>query len=293
MPPPAPSIPAAPAALPSAPLISPTDPTVLAAISALQARNPTADPLRYLPDVHPAKIPRHIAIIMDGNGRWATARGLHRALGHREGAKAVERTLELAGNMGVEYLTLYSFSLENWKRPKDEVDALMGLYIQSIATHAERLIRDGIRFRQLGRIDGLPSEVQAKGRELEEATKHNKRATLCLAVNYGGRAELADACRSIAKRLAAGEITAEQIDEHLVAANLYAPDIPDPELMIRTAGENRISNFLLWQLSYAELHITPTLWPDFDEPDLAAAIRDFAGRTRKFGALADGASLPG
>jgi undecaprenyl diphosphate synthase len=251
----------------------------------LRRRNPTADPQRFLPDIHPVKIPRHVAIIMDGNGRWATNRGMPRALGHREGAKTVERILELAGNIGVEVLTLYSFSLENWRRPQEEIDALMALYVESIRLHADRLERDGIRFRQIGRKAGLPELVLAKGAELEERTRNNSRATLCLAVNYGGRAEIVDACRTLAQRVAAGQLKAEDITEDALAAGLYAPVLPDPDLLIRTAGESRISNFLLWQISYAEIHVTETLWPDFGETDFLAALRDFAGRTRKFGAL--------
>ena len=254
-------------------------------VATLRLRNPKADPLRFLPDVHPGKLPRHIAIIMDGNGRWATARGKPRFMGHREGAKSVEKAIKLAGLLGVEVLTLYSFSLENWRRPKEEIDALMSLYVESIDIHADRLDQDGIRFRQIGRREGLPELVQRKAAELEHRTRNNTHATLCLAINYGGRAEIADACRKIADQVRAGTLDPAMIDEATIARSLYAPDLPDPDLLIRTAGENRISNFLLWQVSYSEIHVTDTLWPDFGDDDLLKAIRDFAGRTRKFGAL--------
>jgi len=260
-------------------------PDASAIAAAITQRNPAADPLRYLPDVHPAKLPRHVAIIMDGNGRWATSRGQHRVMGHREGAKAVERALDAGNELGLEVLTLYSFSLENWKRPQAEIDALMALYVESIGIHTERLVRDGVRFRQIGRREGLPKLVQDTAAALEAATAHNTRATLCLAVNYGGRAEIVDAAKALARKVAAGELLADDITEQLLGESLYAPDLPEPDLMIRTAGEMRISNFLLWQLSYAELHSTNVLWPDFGRDDLHHAIRDFASRTRKFGAL--------
>ncbi|MCA3004818.1 MAG: isoprenyl transferase [bacterium] len=256
-----------------------------AAVARIRQRNPKADPLAILPDVHPGKIPRHIAIIMDGNGRWATRRGLPRALGHRQGAKSVHAIVDAAGRLGVEVLTLYSFSMENWKRPRDEVDALMALYLENMASQAEKLMSDNVRFRQIGRRAELPAAVQQRVAELEARTAGNTAATLCLAVNYGSRAEIADATRAIAEKVARGELKPDEITEQTLARHLYTADLPDPDLLIRTAGEMRVSNYLLWQISYAELHVTDVLWPDFGEAELHAAIRDFAGRTRKFGGL--------
>ena len=252
----------------------------------MRARNPKADPAAYIPDVHPAKIPRHIAIIMDGNGRWANARNLPRALGHRAGAEVVRTIIEQCGKLGVEVLTLYSFSMENWKRPEAEVSALMQLYMQYIEQELARFMEENIRFRQIGRREGLAPEVLAAADRLTEATKNNTAATLCLAVNYGARTEIVDAVRAIASRVKRGEIDPAQITEDTIHDHLYTAGLPDPDLLIRTAGEMRVSNYLLWQISYAELHVTDTLWPDFGIEDLHTAIRDYASRTRKFGGLA-------
>ena len=257
-----------------------------AILAEMRARNPKADPAAYIPDVHPAKIPRHIAIIMDGNGRWANARNLPRALGHRAGAEVVRTIIEQCGKLGVEVLTLYSFSMENWERPEAEVSALMQLYMQYIEQELPRFMEENIRFRQIGRRDGLAPEVLAAADRLTEATKHNTAATLCLAVNYGARAEIVDAVRAIASRVKRGEIDPAQITEDTIHDHLYTAGLPDPDLLIRTAGEMRVSNYLLWQISYAELHVTDTLWPDFGIEDLHTAIRDYASRTRKFGGLA-------
>ncbi len=249
------------------------------------ARNPKAHPHLRLPDVHPGRIPRHVAIIMDGNGRWATKRGLARMLGHREGARAVREVVQEAGYLGIEVVTLYSFSLENWKRPRDEVEALMRLYMEYMSAEREEMMRENIRFRQIGRTEGLPAEVVAMRDDVTRETSGNTGCTLCLAVNYGSRAEIADAVRAIATKAARGEIDPAGVDERTVAAHLGTDGLPDPDLLIRTAGESRVSNFLLWQISYAELHVTAALWPDFGSADLHAAIRDFAGRTRRFGGL--------
>ena len=274
----------------SANLQNPPAPAVDAAaqriLTAMRARNPKSDPAAHIPDVHPAKIPRHIAIIMDGNGRWANARSLPRALGHRAGAEVVRTIIEQCGKLGVEVLTLYSFSMENWKRPEAEVSALMQLYMQYIEQELARFMEENIRFRQIGRRDGLSPEVLAAADRLTEATKNNTAATLCLAVNYGARAEIADAVRAIASRVKRGEIDPAQITEDTIHDHLYTAGLPDPDLLIRTAGEMRVSNYLLWQISYAELHVTDTLWPDFGIEDLHTAIRDYASRTRKFGGLA-------
>lgn len=261
------------------------DPDVLSRIAQMRARYAKADPLARLPDVDPRRIPRHIAVIMDGNGRWARQRGFPRIFGHRNGARALRETVEEAGRLGVEVMTFYSFSLENWRRPPEEVQALMLLCIAYCEGEREALVRDDIRFRWIGRRDGLPSEVLGALDSVVEATRACTGPTLCVAVNYGSRAELADAARRIASEVRAGTLDPEDVDENAVASRLYAPDLPDPDLLIRTAGELRVSNYLLWQISYAEMYVTNTLWPDFDAACLHAAIRDFAARSRRFGGL--------
>lgn len=261
------------------------DSTALAIAAEMKRRNPKADPLALLPDVHPQRIPRHIAIIMDGNGRWASQRGLPRMLGHRAGAKSVRSIVEQIGRLGVECLTLYSFSLENWKRPKEEVDALMALYLEYMDAQREEFMRENIRFRQIGLTDGLPRACIDKRDEITELTKGNTAGTLVLAVNYGSRAEIATAVRAIAQRVQSGELAPSSINEETLAGALDTHGLPDPDLLIRTAGEMRISNFLLWQLSYAEFYATPTLWPDFTPEHLNDAIRSYASRNRTYGGL--------
>jgi undecaprenyl diphosphate synthase len=264
------------------------DPAAVEVAAAMRRRNPKADPLKYIPDVHPSRIPRHVAIIMDGNGRWATQRGLPRMLGHRAGAKVVRTIVEQIGNLGIECLTLYSFSLENWKRPKEEVDALMALYLEYMDAQREEFMRENLRFRQIGLTEGLPQACIDKRDEIVELTKNNTAGTLVLAVNYGSRAEIVAATRKLAARVGAGELQPSDITEAAIAGSLDTADLPDPDLLIRTAGQLRISNFLLWQLSYAELYATPTLWPDFTVEDLHAAVRDYASRNRTFGGLTPG-----
>ncbi len=254
-------------------------------VERMRRRSPKADPLGRLPDVHPERIPRHIAIIMDGNGRWAKRRGFPREFGHRNGAASVRAVIEECGLLGVEVLTLYSFSMENWKRPPEEVSALMQLYMTYLEAEIERFMAENLRFRQIGRREGLAPEVLAAADRLTEMTKKNTGATLCLAVNYGARAEIVDAVRGIAERVKRGEIEPGAITDETVHEHLYTAGLPDPDLLIRTAGEMRVSNYLLWQISYAELHVTDVLWPDFGVAELHAAVRDFAGRTRKFGGL--------
>ncbi len=261
------------------------DPDALAAVEAMRRRLPKADPLRHLPDVHPARIPRHIAIIMDGNGRWAQERGFPRVFGHRNGAATVRAIIEASGLLGVEVLTLYSFSLENWKRPAEEIAALMSLYSMYLEGERQRLVRENIRFVQIGRRQGLPDEVLAACDALTAATAGNTGATLCVAVNYGSRAEIVDAVRAIADEAQRGEIRPEQITDETISAHLYTAGLPDPDLLIRTAGEMRVSNYLLWQISYAELHVTNVLWPDFTVADLYRAVRDYASRRRRYGGL--------
>jgi undecaprenyl diphosphate synthase len=280
---PHPHPPTATAAAPASPFAG--DPSAIAAVERLRRRAPKADPMGRLPDVHPERIPRHIAIIMDGNGRWAKQRGFPREFGHRNGAAAVRAVIEECSLLGVEVLTLYSFSMENWKRPQGEVSALMSLYMTYLEAELERFMKENLKFRQIGRRDGLAPEVLEAADRLTEVTKHNTGSTLCLAVNYGARAEIVDAVRAIAERVKRGEISPGDIDDATIHDHLYTAGLPDPDLLIRTAGEMRVSNYLLWQISYAELHVTDVLWPDFGAADLHAAIRDYAGRTRKFGGL--------
>lgn len=277
----------APASAPSSSQFA-HDPAAIAAVERMRRRCPKADPMRLLPDVHPERVPRHIAIIMDGNGRWAKERGFPREFGHRNGAGVVREIVEEAGFLGVEALTLYSFSMENWKRPREEIDALMALCLMYLDAEKATMQRERIRFKVIGRREGLPREVVDAIQSVEAATAANPGPVLCLAINYGSRAELADAARAIAVDVAAGRLRPGDVDESVVASRLYTADLgdlADPDLLIRTAGEMRVSNFLLWQISYAELHVTEVLWPDFSRADLHAAIRDFAGRRRRFGGL--------
>lgn len=251
----------------------------------MRARNPEADPLRYLPDVHPSRIPRHIAIIMDGNGRWAKQRGFPRIFGHFNGARSVREVVTACGHIGVEFITLYSFSLENWKRPPEEVEGLMDLCIRYLTGEEEEMKRSGLRFRMIGQREGLPAPVLDAVDRVTKATASNTRCTLCLAINYGSRSEITEAARWLAQEAAAGRLDPAAIDETMLASRLHTAGMPDPDLMIRTAGEMRISNYLLWQISYAELVVTPTLWPDFGEKSLFDAVREFARRDRRFGGL--------
>jgi undecaprenyl diphosphate synthase len=261
------------------------------AVERMRRVNPEADPTRLLPDVDPVRIPRHVAIIMDGNGRWARERGFPREFGHRNGAVAVRRAIEEAGRLGIECLTLYSFSAENWKRPAREIDELMRLYLTYMDGERERLVRENIRFRQIGRREDLPREAQDALERTLEATAHCTGPMLCLAVNYGARDEITGAVRRIAERVRDGELEADEIDHETIASHLHTTGIPDPDLLIRTAGEMRVSNFLLWQISYAELYVTDTYWPDFDEESLHRAVRAYASRERRFGGLSGGAGV--
>ncbi len=266
----------------STPTLSPAG---IAALEAINARSPKARPHEALPDVCPSRLPRHVAIIMDGNGRWANERQQPRMMGHRAGAKSVRSLMETVGELGIECVTLYSFSMDNWKRPQAEVEALMHLYLEYMSLERPALMDNNVRFRQIGRSADLPPIIQAGVAALEAATAHHTCATLCLAVNYGSRAEITDAARAIARQVASGELKPEDITEDTLSANLYAPDLPEPDLLIRTAGEMRLSNYLLWQISYAELYVTPTLWPDFGREQFLDSIREYARRSRRFGGL--------
>ena len=229
--------------------------------------------------------PRHIAVIMDGNGRWAQRRGEPRVAGHRAGALAVRTIVTECARLGLDALTLYSFSSENWKRPADEVNALMSLLVEYLASERQELLDNNIRFLQIGQRTGLSDHVLAAIDDTVQATAHCSGLTLALALNYGSRAEITDAVRAIVAGVRSGAIDPESIDEDTVSNHLYTAGLPDPDLLIRTAGEYRLSNYLLWQLSYAEFHITDSCWPDFDEQHLHDAIRAFASRERRFGSV--------
>jgi undecaprenyl diphosphate synthase len=227
----------------------------------------------------PAEVPRAVAIVMDGNGRWATAHGVSVAEGHRAGSRALRPVVETAIDVGVESLAVYAFSTENWTRPGEEVEALMEIFGETIDRELVDLAKEGVRTRFVGRRDRAPDWLRAKLAELEAATATETRLNLWIAFDYGGRAELVEAAR----RIVESGVDADEIDENVFAANLYAPELPDPDLLIRTSGELRISNFLLWQLAYAELVFVDKLWPDFGARDLHEALAQYASRRRRFG----------
>lgn len=230
---------------------------------------------------------KHIAIIMDGNGRWAKQRLLPRVAGHKKGADAARATITVSPELGVEFLTLYAFSSENWQRPKEEVQELMGLLAYYLDKHVRELHENNVRIRFIGNREKLSADIQDKMQTTEQLTAANTGLQLQVALSYGGREELVNAARQLAEKVKSGEIKAEQIDEETLAAQLYTAGIPDPDLLIRTGGEQRISNYLLWQCAYAELYFTDTLWPDFDKKTLQAAIDDFAQRERRFGKISE------
>jgi undecaprenyl diphosphate synthase len=230
-------------------------------------------------------VPAHVAVIMDGNGRWATGRGLPRVAGHREGVKAARALVRAADAVGLRFLTLYAFSTENWSRPEDEVTTLMRLLEESIYRELPELMERNVRLRVIGRPTGVPLPVRRGIDHVVRETRANTGLTLLMAFNYGGRDELLDAFRALARQVRAGEITPEEIGEDHVSRALYTEGVPDPDLLIRTSGEMRISNFLLWQIAYTELWMTPVLWPDFGPIDLYRAIADFQQRSRRFGGV--------
>jgi len=229
--------------------------------------------------------PRHIAIIMDGNGRWAQRRGLPRIEGHRHGVASVRRVVEECGRLSIQQLTLYCLSSENWKRPELEIDSLMHLLEQCMVEERAGILEQNIQISVIGRREGIPEEALRQIDKTIEMTSQNTGPRLCLAINYGGRAELADAARAIAEQVRAGQLDPAEVTETTVADHLYTAGMSEPDLLIRTAGEMRLSNFLLWQLSYAEIWVTEKTWPEFDEALLHEAIRDYANRTRRFGGL--------
>jgi len=230
-------------------------------------------------------VPRHVAIVMDGNGRWAKQRGLPRLKGHEEGANSVRAIIRACRDAGVEYLTLYAFSIENWVRPKAEIRGLMSLLVRFLKEREFELHDNEVRLRVMGCMEMLPSRVRKGLERVMRATEHYNKGQLLLALSYGGRREIADAAREIAREAKAGKLDPETVDEGTVAAHLYAPDVPDPDLMIRTSSEMRISNFLLWQLSYSELYVTDVLWPDFREKEFGKALTEYARRHRRFGGI--------
>lgn len=236
-----------------------------------------------LPLLDENRLPKHVAIIMDGNGRWATSRGLPRLAGHRAGAKAVREAIASAIEIGLEVLTIYSFSSENWSRPVEEVAGLMDLFVEVLQRELVNLQKMNVRVIVAGRRDELPPATRSAFDACEHETKNNKGMTLVVALNYGGRTEILDAVRAIGRVCAEGVLDPDAIDEQVFAANLYTSGIPDPDLVIRTSGEMRVSNFLLWQIAYSELWVTDTLWPDFDRHELLRAVVEYQGRTRRFG----------
>ncbi len=233
----------------------------------------------------PGRLPRHIAIIMDGNGRWARRRNLPRVAGHKAGIGAVRDTVETCARMGIEALTLYAFSVENWKRPRSEVETLWSLLHTYVRKEIPNLIKNNIRMRAIGRLAGLPPQVHADLESAMRRTAANTGLQVNLAINYGGRAEIADAVNALIEEARTRRPEGFRVDEQAIAGKLYTAGLPDPDLLIRTSGEMRISNFLLWQIAYAELYVTQTLWPDFRRTDLLLAIREYQRRDRRFGGL--------
>ena len=229
--------------------------------------------------------PQHVAIIMDGNGRWAEKRGSQRILGHRAGAKTVERIIKTSGKLGIKHITLYAFSIENWSRPQDEIDALMLLLEQFLKNNRKVLKKHNLKLTAIGSLEMLPKSTRTILKEVMDETQQNSKGTLNLALSYGSRTEIVDATKKIAQAVLDGEISVEDIDQNLFSQSLYTADLPDPDLVIRTSGEVRLSNFLLWQLSYAELFFTETLWPDFSDQEYEQIITNFSRRNRRFGGI--------
>jgi undecaprenyl diphosphate synthase len=233
----------------------------------------------------PDQLPQHVAIIMDGNGRWAKQRNKSRSEGHRAGAEPARAIAERAARLGIRQLTLYSFSMENWRRPSEEINRLMQLYLEFLTSQRSVMQENNIRFRQIGRREGLPPEICREVDKVSAALEKNTGMTLCLAVNYGSRSEIVDALKAIAQRVKTGEINPESISDQMVSDHLYTAGMPDPDLLIRTAGELRLSNFLLWQVSYAEFYVTDLFWPDFTVAEFDKALINYANRRRRFGGL--------
>jgi len=254
------------------------------AASNLQPRTVSTQATHLSPDAK-ASLPRHVAIIMDGNGRWARQRQLPRIEGHRAGAESARVVIRTAGELGIKYLTLYAFSVENWNRPKDEVDALMKYLVHYLKTETSELNKNSVRLEIIGQIYRLPEVVQEHLKKSITTLSKNNGLTLVMALSYGGRTEIVEAVRSIAQKVKAGELDPPDITEQVFAQHLYTHNLPDPDLLIRTSGEMRISNFLLWQISYTELVVTQTLWPDFRKHQFYQALEEYHRRHRRFGGL--------
>ena len=231
------------------------------------------------------QLPRHVAIIMDGNGRWAQARGMSRTQGHLEGVKRVEEIIKAARDTGIEFLTIYAFSTENWRRPQDEVSMIMRTFIMVLGQKAKELAKNGVRINFIGRRQGIPNEVLKAMDNAANVTLDSQTMILNIAFNYGARAEMVDAIKSIAQQVQTGNLQVDNINENIISSHLYTQGQPDPDLLIRTSGEERISNFLLWQLSYAEFYFTEKCWPEFNEEQFLLALKCYAGRERRWGGV--------
>ncbi len=252
---------------------------------------PGSPEAELLAQINWSRIPQHVAVIMDGNGRWAAARGKPRVFGHRAGAESVRAVVDSAARLGVSALTLYAFSTENWKRPEDEINALMRMLIRYLNSELEKVHKQGVRFQAIGRLEALAPKVRREIMRAMELTKNNRKMTLSVALNYGGRAEIVDACRAAAGKILQNggdpqKINLEKITEESIAENLYTRGLPEVDLLVRTSGEFRISNFLLWQLAYSEIFVTPTLFPDFRLRNFLEAVIDYQRRERRFGGIA-------
>lgn len=256
----------------------------------LESLKPTDPDWVLAREIDPQRLPAHIAIIMDGNGRWAKKRNLPRVAGHRAGIDPVRSSVETCARLGIEALTLYAFSIENWKRPRTEVETLWRLLRYYLKNELPDLMRNNIRFQAIGRIDGLPPQIQRELQETIDATRANTGLRVNLAINYGARAEIVDAVSAIVAKVRSGQVF--EITEQTISAHLYTASLPEPDLLIRTSGEMRISNFLLWQIAYAELYVTDTLWPDFRRADLLRAVLDYQKRDRRFGGLSPASDSP-
>lgn len=235
----------------------------------------------------PERLPKHLAIIMDGNGRWAKQKGYIRAIGHENGVDALRNIATASARLGIRYLTVYAFSSENWKRPRAEVNALMSLLVSSLRKELKTLTENQIQLNSIGKMENLPSGCQKELEEVKQKTATYERMTLTLALSYGSREELASVTRQVASQVAAGKLKAEEVDENLINNHLYTSGMPDPDLLIRTGGEMRISNYLLWQIAYSELYFTDKLWPDFSEEELYQAILNYQERERRFGKISE------
>jgi undecaprenyl diphosphate synthase len=235
------------------------------------------------PALDATRLPAHVAIIMDGNGRWAKKRLLNRVKGHEKGSDTVRNIVRTCRELGIRYLTLYAFSTENWQRPKSEVEALMTLLKRFLKSEKSEMLENDIRLRVIGQVDRLPADVRIAVEETMAATRGNRGMDLILALSYGGRTEIVDMVRAVADKVSQGRIDPKAINAETIADHLYTREIPDPDILIRTSGEMRISNFLLWQIAYAEIFITPTLWPDFSKDELLQILKDFQGRERRYG----------